>query len=77
MAEKYPIVFSRQSGLLQEIGPDDTLIVDGAKFTNLEITSSIIVGASSDEIGATTGTGIVYVFDRGGNSFTPLNLSGK
>ena len=43
MAEKYPIVFSTQSGLLQEIGPDDTLIVDGAKFTNLEITNSILV----------------------------------
>jgi len=43
MADKYPIVFSRQSGLLQEIGPDDTLIVDGAKFTNLEITNSIVV----------------------------------
>ena len=52
MAEKYPIVFSRQSGLLQEIGPDDTLIVDGAKFTNLEITSSIIVpgGGSLDSL---------------------------
>lgn len=43
MAEKYPIVFSKQSGLLQEIGPDDTLIVDGAKFTNIEITNSILV----------------------------------
>jgi len=43
MADKYPIVFSRQSGLLQEIGPDDTLIVDGAKFTNLEITNSVLV----------------------------------
>jgi hypothetical protein len=43
MAEKYPIVFSRQSGLLQEIGPDDILIVDGAKFTNLVITNSILV----------------------------------
>ena len=43
MADKYPIVFSKQSGLLQEIGPDDTLILDGAKFTNLEITGSILV----------------------------------
>ena len=43
MADKYPIVFSRQSGLLQEIGPDDTLIVDGATFTNLEVTGSLSV----------------------------------
>jgi hypothetical protein len=52
MADKYPIVFSRQSGLLQEIGPDDTLIVDGAKFTNLEITNIITVpgGGSLDSL---------------------------
>lgn len=43
MADKYPIVFSKQSGLLQEIGPNDTLIVDGAKFTNLEVTGSLSV----------------------------------
>ena len=43
MADKYPIVFSKQSGLLQEIGPDDTLIVDGATFTNLVVTGSLSV----------------------------------
>lgn len=43
MADKYPIVFSTQSGLLQEIGPDDTLILDGAKFTNLEVIGSLNV----------------------------------
>ena len=50
MAEKYPIVFSRQSGLLQEIGPDDTLIADSAKFTNFEVTGTLNVpgGGSLD-----------------------------
>ena len=43
MADKYPIVFSRQSGLLQEIGPDDTLIADSAKFTNFQVTGSLDV----------------------------------
>ena len=43
MADKYPIVFSKQSGLLQEIGPDDTLIVDSIKSTTLEVTDSISV----------------------------------
>ncbi len=43
MADKYPIVFSRQSGLLQEIGPDDTLIVDNIKSTNVEVTGSLSV----------------------------------
>jgi hypothetical protein len=32
MADKYPIVFSQQSGLLQEIGPDDTLIADSIEI---------------------------------------------
>jgi hypothetical protein len=43
MADKYPIVFSRQSGLLQEIGPDDTLIVDTIKSATLEVTESLSV----------------------------------
>ena len=43
MADKYPIVFSRQSGLLQEIGSDDTLIADSAEFTNFRVTGSLNV----------------------------------
>lgn len=43
MADKYPIVFSRQSGLLQEIGPDDTLIVDTIKSGSVEVTGSLSV----------------------------------
>ena len=43
MADKYPIVFSQQSGLLQEIGPDDTLIADSIETTNLQVTGSLQV----------------------------------
>lgn len=43
MADKYPIVFSRQSGLLQEIGPDDTLVVDTIKSGSVEVTGSLSV----------------------------------
>jgi hypothetical protein len=52
MADKYPIVFSQQSGLLQEIGPGDTLIADNIKSDNLEITGVISVpgGGSLDSL---------------------------
>ena len=52
MADKYPIVFSPQSGLLQEIGPGDTLIADSIKSDNLEITGVISVpgGGSLDSL---------------------------
>jgi hypothetical protein len=52
MAEKYPIVFSKQSGLLQEIGPDDTLIVDNISSSNLQVTGIISVpgGGSLDTL---------------------------
>jgi hypothetical protein len=43
MADKYPIVFSPQSGLLQEIGPGDTLIADNITSTNLQVTGSLQV----------------------------------
>jgi len=43
MADKYPIVFSTQSGLLQEIGPDDTLIVDNIIASAIEVTGSLSV----------------------------------
>jgi len=43
MADKYPIVFSTQSGLLQEIGPDDTLIVDNITASAIEVTGSLSV----------------------------------
>ena len=50
MADKYPIVFSPQSGLLQEIGPGDTLIADNITSTNLQVTGIISVpgGGSLD-----------------------------
>ena len=35
---------------------------------------TIVVGARSDEIGATTGTGVVYVYDRVGNSFNQVGI---
>ena len=52
MADKYPIVFSTQSGLLQEIGPDDTLIADSITSTNLQVTGTISVpgGGSLDSL---------------------------
>ena len=52
MADRYPIVFSQQSGLLQEIGPDDTLIADSITSTNLQVTGTISVpgGGSLDSL---------------------------
>jgi hypothetical protein len=52
MADRYPIVFSQQSGLLQEIGPDDTLITDSITSTNLQVTGSLQVpgGGSLDSL---------------------------
>ena len=52
MADKYPIVFSQQSGLLQEISPGDTLVADNIKSDNLEITGIISVpgGGSLDSL---------------------------
>jgi hypothetical protein len=35
---------------------------------------TIIVGAFNDEIGATTNTGVVYVYDRVGNSFNQVGI---
>lgn len=43
MADKYPIVFNTQSGLLQEIGPNDTLVVDTIKSDSVEVTGSLSV----------------------------------
>ena len=52
MADRYPIVFSQQSGLLQEIGPGDTLIADNITSTNLQVTGIISVpgGGSLDSL---------------------------
>ncbi len=52
MADKYPIVFSAESGLLQEIGPNDVLIADSIVATELEVTGSLRVpgGGSLDSL---------------------------
>lgn len=52
MADKYPIVFSPQSGLLQEISPGDTLVADNIKSNNLEVTGTVSVpgGGSLDSL---------------------------
>lgn len=52
MADKYPIVFSQQSGLLQEISPGDTLVADNIKSNNLEVTGIVSVpgGGSLDSL---------------------------
>ena len=52
MADKYPIVFSTESGLLQEIGANDVLIADSIISTELEVTGSLKVpgGGSLDSL---------------------------
>jgi len=52
MANKYPIVFNSQNGLLQEIGPSDVLIADSIVATELEVTGSLRVpgGGSLDSL---------------------------
>jgi hypothetical protein len=52
MADKYPIVFSEESGLLQEIAPNDVLITDSIKSKQLEVTGFIQVpgGGSLDSL---------------------------
>ena len=46
----------------------------GASVASSADGKTIIVGATGDEIGATTETGIAYVFDRIGNSFNQVGI---
>jgi hypothetical protein len=76
-------VFDRVGNSFNQVGIlTGSLAVDGGlsqdRFGSSVVTSAdgktIVVGAPSDEIGATTGTGVVYVFDRVGNSFNQVGI---
>ena len=56
-----------------------SLAVDGSDFFGISVATSadgktIIVGANNDKIGATYGTGVVYVYDRVGSSFNQVGI---
>jgi glutamate synthase domain-containing protein 3 len=56
-----------------------SLAVDTTDLFGLSVATSadgktIVVGAYLDEIGATTGTGVVYVYDRVGTSFNQVGI---
>jgi glutamate synthase domain-containing protein 3 len=73
-------VFDRVGNSFNQVGIlTGSLAVDvGDSFGSSVATSAdgktIVVGAYNDEIGATTGTGVVYVFDRVGNSFNQVGI---
>jgi hypothetical protein len=66
-------VFDRVGNNFNQVGIlTGSLAADIGEFFGYSVSTSadgktIIVGAYNDEIGATTGTGVVYVFDRIGN----------
>jgi hypothetical protein len=73
-------VFDRVGNSFNQVGIlTGSLAVDvfdgfgGAVATSAD-GKTIVVGASADEIGATTSTGVVYVFDRVGNSFNQVGI---
>ena len=56
-----------------------SLAVNATDYFGVSVATSadgktIIVGAYNDEIGATTGTGVVYVYDRVGGSFNQVGI---
>ena len=73
-------VFDRVGSSFNQVGIlTGSFAVDvNDRFGNSVATSAdgktIIVGASADEIGATTTTGVVYVFNRQGNSFNQVGI---
>jgi glutamate synthase domain-containing protein 3 len=73
-------VFDRAGNSFNQVGIlTGSLAVDASDSFGFSVATSadgktIIVGAASDEIGATTGTGVVYVFDRVGNSFNQVGI---
>ena len=73
-------VFDRVGNSFNQVGIlTGSLAVDASDNFGWSVATSadgktIIVGAQSDEIGATTGTGIAYVFNRQGNSFNQVGI---
>jgi glutamate synthase domain-containing protein 3 len=73
-------VFDRVGNSFNQVGIlTGSLAVDASDSFGYSVATSadgktIIVGANNDEIGATTGSGVVYVFDRVGNSFNQVGI---
>jgi glutamate synthase domain-containing protein 3 len=72
-------VFDRVGDTFNQVGIlTGSLAGDNDNFGNSVATSAdgktIIVGAYNDEVGATTSTGVVYVFDRVGNTFNQVGI---
>jgi glutamate synthase domain-containing protein 3 len=63
-----------QVGILTGSLAVDTIDNFGSSVATSADGKTIIVGAYDDEIGATSGTGIVYVFNRQGNSFNQVGI---
>lgn len=76
-------VFDRSGSTFTEVGIlTGKYALDTGDFFGRSVSmssngSTIAVGAPIDEIGGTTGTGVVYIYDRVGNNFTGVGtLSG-
>jgi hypothetical protein len=73
-------VYDRVGNSFNQVGIlTGSLAVNSGDFFGYSVATSadgktIVVGARSDEIGATTGTGVVYVYDRVGNSFNQVGI---
>ena len=73
-------VFDRVGNSFNQVGIlTGSLAVDASDNFGTSVATSadgktIVVGASSDEIGATTSTGVVYVYDRIGSSFNQVGI---
>jgi glutamate synthase domain-containing protein 3 len=63
-----------QVGILTGSLAVDTLDRFGYSIATSADGKTIVVGAIGDEIGATTGTGVAYVFNRQGNSFNQVGI---
>jgi len=63
-----------QVGILTGSLADDNSDSFGYSVATSADGKTIVVGAQQDEIGATAGTGVVYVFDRVGNSFNQVGI---
>jgi len=76
-------IFKRQGNSFNQVGIlTGSLAVDASDNFGRSVAISadgktIIVGASSDEIGATTGTGVVYVFDETRNTYVHSGPTGN
>ena len=73
-------VYDRVGSSFNQVGIlTGSLAVDASDFFGRSVATSadgktIVVGADSDEIGATTGTGVAYIFKRQGNSFNQVGI---